>query len=412
MGDFAQLGPVPTLHRIGDRPTEELERDLLAWSSRSPMALVLPMLHDELDRPALRRIVDELAAARYLTEVVIGLDGADRRRYEATVDLFAPLPIPTTVLWHDGARLSAIDAELQKAELAPVGRGKGRNVWYCLGHLLATERVEVVALHDADIATYSRRLPARLLYPVAHPRFGYRFAKGYYYRTDGTTLNGRVTRLLVTPLLRALRRVLGPGEHQVHLERLAAYRYPLAGEVAMRRNVAAELAVPSDWSVEVDMLGEVHRRLAPRQVCQVDVAERYDHKHQPLSADDPTGGLHRMAIDITGALLRRLAQDGAVIDADILRTVAAAYEGEGLDLVETYGHDAEINGLAANRQTDVQMVAVFAAAVAAAGTAYLAEPGTSGRGAPWSQVFDAVPDIGARIVDAVDRDRRDLLGDG
>ena len=45
---------------------------------------------------------------------------------------------------------------------------------------------------------------ARLLYPVADPTFNYKFCKGYYFRSDGTKLNGRVTRLMVTPLIRSL----------------------------------------------------------------------------------------------------------------------------------------------------------------------------------------------------------------
>jgi len=59
-----------------------------------------------------------------------------------------------------------------------------------------------------DILTYSRELLARLCYPVAHPNLGFDFCKGYSARfTD--KLNGRVMRLLVTPLIRSLQSIIG-----------------------------------------------------------------------------------------------------------------------------------------------------------------------------------------------------------
>ena len=78
------------------------------------------------------------------------------------------------------AALRAIHSELATRGLAPHEPGKGRNVWYCMGYILATSRVDAVALHDCDILTYDRSLLARLIYPVAHPQFSFEFCKGYY----------------------------------------------------------------------------------------------------------------------------------------------------------------------------------------------------------------------------------------
>jgi glucosyl-3-phosphoglycerate synthase len=268
---------------------------------------------------------------------------------------------------------------------------------------LASGRADVFGLHDADISTYRRELPARLLYPLAHPSFGYVFAKGFYYRTDGVTLNGRVGRLLVTPLLRAIRTVAGTSEY---LEYLAGFRYPLAGEFAMHRTVLAGLRIPTDWGVEIGVLSEVHRRHRTSGVCQVDVAEAYDHKHQPLSPHDPDQGLHRMAIDIVAALLRNLARDGMVFGPDELRTLRAAYQGAALELVEVYHHDAAVNGLVTNRHLEAETVEVFTRAVVEAGRAYLADPTETDLAPSWSTVIDAVPDIGDRLLEAVEADAR------
>ena len=53
--------------------------------------------------------------------------------------------------------------------------GKGRNVWYCMGYILSLGESEAVALHDCDILTYDRNLLARLVYPVANPKFNFDF---------------------------------------------------------------------------------------------------------------------------------------------------------------------------------------------------------------------------------------------
>ena len=46
------------------RPLEQLEQKVLTLSKRFPVALVLPMLPDEMDRPALQGILAELVQVR------------------------------------------------------------------------------------------------------------------------------------------------------------------------------------------------------------------------------------------------------------------------------------------------------------------------------------------------------------
>ncbi|MEL7157042.1 MAG: glycosyl transferase [Actinomycetota bacterium] len=403
MGDFAQQGPIPTLHRLGPVDIEGLERQLLTWSADSPMALVIPTLYDELERSALPAIVEELRAVPYLSEVIIGIDGADADQFARAREFFAPLPMRHRLLWNDGPRLQEVDDQLRKLDLAPTQQGKGRNVWYCLGYFLASDRARVVALHDADILTYSRSMLARLLFPVAHPTFGYAFAKGYYYRADEATLNGRVGRLLVAPLIRALRTVTGPNPY---LDYLGGFRYPLAGEFAMHHDAVGDIRIPTDWGVEIGVLSEVHRRFTNNRICQVDIAEAYDHKHQPLSAEDPQDGLHKMAIDIAQALFRRLAIDGTVLESATFRTLKAAYYGAALELVEIYHNDAVINGLDTNRHLEVETVEVFADAVIEAGQAYLDDPTESPFIPSWSRVRSAVPDVLDQLRRAVEADSR------
>ena len=177
MADFYQNGIITTLHNLTDRPVEELEKELMSFSRVRPMSLVLPSLYSELSGPALDNIINDLTKVPYLNEIVIGLDRADGSEFKHAREFFDRLPQHHRILWNDGPRLRKIDEMLQKEGLAPKEMGKGRNVWYCYGYVLASGRAESVALHDCDIVTYDRSLLARLIYPVANPAFNYEFAK-------------------------------------------------------------------------------------------------------------------------------------------------------------------------------------------------------------------------------------------
>ncbi len=213
MGDFHQNGSVATLHNLCDRPVAELEAELMEFAKTRPMGLILPSLYSEIQTKALPKIIEELKGVTYLDNIVIGLDRASEEDYRHSLEFFSSLPQDHKVLWNDGPRLRAVDEKLREQGLSPTEEGKGRNVWFCLGYTLAKRRSHAIALHDCDILTYDRGLLARLIYPVANPGFSYQFAKGYYSRVADGKMNGRVTRLLITPLLRALEQVIGPSAH-------------------------------------------------------------------------------------------------------------------------------------------------------------------------------------------------------
>ncbi|MEM9035896.1 MAG: glycosyl transferase [Actinomycetota bacterium] len=404
MADFFQNGVVSTLHALGDRPDDEVEKELVDFSRETPMALVLPSLFSELEGPALSAIVDQIAEVPYLAEIVIGLDAADRAQFETAREFFSRLPQRHRILWNDGPRLRALDAALQEEGLAPQLPGKGRNVWYCLGYTLASGRSKAVAMHDCDILTYDRSMLARLFYPIVHPSFDYAFCKGYYYRSANGRLNGRVARLFVTPLVRALASTLGSNPY---LEYLDSFRYPLAGEQSMRIDVVGSVRIPADWGLEIGLLSEVHRQYNPKRVCQVDLADAYDHKHQDVSFDDPNAGLNRMATDIAKAMFRKLATNGEVLSPETFRTVKAAYYRGALDMVGRYQDDAIINGLEFDLHAEEETVELFAAAVMRAGEQFLSNPMEAPFLPSWSRVRSAMPDVLDRIADAVEADQLD-----
>ena len=405
MGDFYQNGIITTLHNLSDRPVEQLESELLEFSKQRPMGLILPSLFSELEGQALPAILDELVKVPYLSEIVIGLDRADQQQYQQALGFFARLPQRHRVLWNEGPRLQALDKQLQNLDLAPKELGKGRNVWYCMGYTLASGVAESVALHDCDILTYDRSLLARLIYPVAHPRFNYEFCKGYYSRVADGKINGRVSRLLVTPLLRALMKTLGDMEY---LDYMDSFRYPLAGEFSFRRDVLNDILIPSDWGLEIGVLSEMYRNYANNRLCQADIADVYDHKHQELSAMDDNGGLSKMSIDISKALFRKLATRGVTFNTETFRSLKATYYRIALDFVETYHNDAVMNGLTLDIHSEEKAVELFAENIMKAGEAFLDRPMERPFIPSWNRVISAIPDVLQQLLEAVEADHAEF----
>lgn len=401
MSDFFQNGTITTLHDLGDRSTESYEEALVNFAKKRPIGLILPSLYSELGTEALPNIVKELRRVPYLNQIVIGLDRADQSEYQHAIDFFGQLPQHHRVLWNDGPRLKAIDQRLQEAGLAPRELGKGRNVWYCMGYALATAKADAIALHDCDILTYDRSLLARLVYPVANPLFNYEFCKGYYPRVADNKINGRVCRLLVTPMIRAMKRVVGDSQYLAYLD---SYRYILAGEFAFRRELLNDLRIPSDWGLEIGVVSEVYRSNNNRQICQVDIASNYDHKHQNLSLDDATLGLSRMSMDIAKSIFRKLAIQGTVFNQETFRTIKATYYRMALDLVEAHRDNAIMNGLGYDIHQEEVAVELFAENIMEAGKQFLERPMDAPFIPTWNRVVSAIPEILDDLREAVEED--------
>lgn len=405
MADFHQTGVISTLHRLGTPDLSRLESDLLSYSLQRPIALVLPSLFSEIHGPALKGIVEGLATVPYLAQVVVSLSGkADVDEYRQMKSLFDPVRCidgsPTTIVWNQGPRVQRLFERLQAEGLDPGEDGKGRATWMACGYVLATHRARVVAVHDCDIRNYSPELLARLCYPTANPNFTYEFAKGYYSRVTDR-LHGRVTRLFMTPLLRSMKSVLGA---QPLLEYLESFRYPLAGECSMTTDLIRQNRIPADWGLEIGVLAEVYRNCSPKRICQVELVENYDHKHQPLSEGDATSGLNRMVGDIAGSLIRNLASYGVEFDAGFLNTMTTAYVRTAQDAIARYSDDAALNGLFFDRHQEELAVETFSAALRRAGLDFVRDP----MGAPqipnWSRVISAMPDFLDDFRAAVEED--------
>jgi len=406
MADFHQNGNITTLHNLRTRSVGELTSELQSFAQTRKMSLVLPCLYSELETDAMPRILDELSKVTYLHRIIIGLDRADEAQYRHAKEFFKELNQNHLVIWNDSPRMKALGEKLVAMGLAPSEPGKGKNVWTSIGYLISCQDSAVMAIHDCDILTYTNEMLARLVYPVANVNFPYQLAKGYYARVGQGRLNGRVSRLLVSPLLIALKKVVGDRDY---IDYLRSFRYPLSGEFAMRTTMLPDLRIPSDWGLEIGILSEAWRNLAPQAVCQVEIADQYDHKHQVLSEDDAQAGLSRMSTDICKAIFRKLAADGTVFTPNVFRTLKATYYRCALDLMEDYYNDAKMNGLSIDRHQEERAIELFAENIMRAGQFFLDNPQETPFIPTWNRVHSAEPDFLSELHAAAAADEAEFV---
>lgn len=375
----------------------------MEFSKFRPITLILPSLYSEIKGKALPNIVNEISKINYLQNIVIGLDKANESEFINAKKFFSRLPQKHKILWHDGPNLKKLDKKLADNNLAPQEMGKGRNVWYCMGYILALGNTEAVALHDCDILTYKKDLLCRLVYPVANPKFNFDFCKGYYPRISKNKVKGRVSRLLVTPILRALEKTIGNKEFISFID---SFRYPLAGEFSFRRRVLKDIRIPYDWGLEIGVLSEMYRNFSANRLCQVDIADKYDHKHQNISFEDKSTGLSKMSIDIIKVLIRKLASQGEVFSMSIFRSLKATYFREALDFVQIYKKDAMMNSYEIDVHEEESAVELFARNIMEAGQTFLDSPMESPNIPTWNRVDTAFPNFLDELKNAIELDNK------
>lgn len=402
MSDFYQTGIITTLHRLGTPSLERLESELLEHAKARPLTLVLPALYSEFEGAAMPGIVSELAKVKYVREIVLALGRATEKDFRKAREFMAPIPYEVKIIHNNGKRIQEIYDTITRNGLDPGQDGKGRSAWLAYGYVLAASNSYAIALHDCDIVTYSRDLLGRLCYPVINPNLDYVFCKGFYSRVTDK-MHGRVTRLLITPLVRSIQSLIG---ENMFLTFLDSFRYPLAGEFCMTTDMARVNRIPWDWGLEVGSLAEVYRNYSPRRVCQVDIAATYEHKHQALSADDPEKGLMKMAVDICKSIIRTLASGGVVFSQGLFNSLSVAYLRQAEDTIMKYEADAAINGLVFDRHEEAKAVESFTRAIGIAAEVFMKNPMNTPLIPNWNRVTSAIPTILEMLKRAVDEDNK------
>ncbi len=364
MADFYQHARLPTLQHLATPDSTAREAELSGYASQRPIALLLPALHAEVDRPALPVILNAVSQVPYVSEVILSMNGMNEAQMISAHSLCSKWldGKKMTLLWNDGPALQAVHHRLTDAGWGGHYTGKGANIWMGLAYLQAAKHGGIVVSHDTDIMNYSPSLLAKLCYPVAHPKLGYRFVKGYYSRV-ADRLYGRVTRLLIFPLIQAFQEVLGA---QPLLEHLEAFRYPLSGEFAGDAETLAGFMIPSAWGLEIAMLCEAHRQLPIAEMCQVDIGFHYEHRHRQLGAGQLEHGLVSAAADVARCLSFQILHDAQERAAEsLLKLVLERYRARAAEWMDRYEHVALINGLTYDRAEEGLAIQAFTEALQA-----------------------------------------------
>lgn len=402
MTDFFQNGEVATFHRLKHRDLTDLEAELESASKHRPVSLVLPYIPVELEGVGLPKIIQELREVKYLKNIVVTVGKANTNDFKKAREFFSSLPQKPKLIWCTGPRIQQLYNLLSENGIEVGEDGKGRSAWTAYGYILGREDSHGIALHDCDIASYDRDLLARLCYPVTHPNMGFEFCKGYYSRVTDQ-MHGRVTRLFVTPLIRSLKATLGPNEF---LDYLDSFRYILAGEFSMDTELGRRMRIPGDWGIEVGVLAEVHRNCAIRRVCQVDLSDNYEHKHQPLTLEDPNKGLLKMGTDIAKCLFRTMASRGYTLTHEFFISLKSCYLHIAQDFMVRYEYDSVLNGLKYDRHLEGSQAEAFVRCIEQAGTQFLETPMEVPYIPNWNRVASAVPNVFELLADAVEEDNK------
>jgi glucosyl-3-phosphoglycerate synthase len=169
-------------------------------------------------------------------------------------------------------------------ELGPC-RGKGDAMW----RAVAATDAEVLAFFDADTADFNTGFVTGLLGPIlldptvalVKGTFLRPFALGEEVR-EGE--GGRVTELVARPLL------------NLHFPSLAGFTQPLAGEIAIRRDLFERLSVPVGYGVEIAMLIDALALAGLSGLAEVDLGAR-QNRHQSLRALSAMAGEVMVAVE-------------------------------------------------------------------------------------------------------------------
>jgi glucosyl-3-phosphoglycerate synthase len=400
MADFYQHTQLPTLHHLATPDTSAREAELCDLTAQRPVALLLPALYAEVNRPALPAILHQVADVPYISRVVLSMNGMTEDQLGHVREICAKTlgRKPLHLLWNDGPELRAVNQRLEDAGGSGNHGGKGANIWMGLAFLKAADHRGIVISHDTDILNYSPNMLAKLCYPIAHPRLGYRFAKGYYSRV-ADRLYGRVTRLLIFPMILAFQEVLG---RRPLLEHLESFRYPLSGEFAADCETLANFSIPSAWGLEIVMLCEAQRHLAAHEQCQVDLGFHFEHRHRQLETAELEPGLIAAAADVAQCLSSQILREAGQAEVrEVFPAMLAAYERRAAEWMSRYEHVALLNGLHYDAQEERLAVAAFTEALQALAEQVAASGlSISGMRPPPARALAEMPGLGDEIVAA------------
>jgi glucosyl-3-phosphoglycerate synthase len=263
--------------------------ELVAAKAGRRVSVVLPALDEEATVGAIVAAIlpFTLGPAPLVDELVVMDSGSTDRTIEVAAAAGARVVRRTDVVEH----------------LEPLP-GKGEVLW----RSLAATTGDVVCYLDSDLIDFDPGFVPALLGPLLAEE-GVGLVKGFYRRplrletSEVDTGGGRVTELLVRPLLAALRPELG-GVVQ-----------PLGGEYAGTRELLESLPFAAGYGVEIGLLLDTHAARGLDAIAQVNLGVR-KHRNRSLlqlgvmARQILAAALSRCGIPDAGGALSQFVQVG------------------------------------------------------------------------------------------------------
>ncbi len=230
-------------------------------------------------RRSARGIIRELKNVRYIKQIVVGIDGANAVAWKRAKRIFGQLPQKPILLWNDGPRMKRLMEELIESTSTSVQPAR-RNLWLCFRYVLASEKSRMVAAQTGT--SLSPAAPGT----ACPPDFAFRWPIPILASTSQ-----RLQRAIHRPAQRP-RDALAFHSSSARSRAFSGASfssttdYALSGEVSLDHDIIRRARVPSTGASRSACLQRRFRVSSPKSICQVDVAECYDHKHQELSTRD------------------------------------------------------------------------------------------------------------------------------
>jgi len=200
--------------------------------------------------------------------------------------------------------------------------GKGAGIWLSI----PVAAGDILCFVDSDIKGFKKEFVVGLCHPIIYTKTlrdsAIKFVKAYYQRLTTrlgdkhgvAKLGGRVTRLLVKPLMKVI-------VENFHIfEGIETFKYPLSGEAALSREILEMLRIPYHYGVEISSLLQLCDMIGIIPLAQVDLG-LFQHIGQSAT------GLYKMSEQIVMTLNDFLRSRGIDLShGDILEKILSEYK--------------------------------------------------------------------------------------
>ena len=217
--------------------------------------------------------------------------------------------------------------------------GKGAGLWLAVPISFG----DIICFVDSDIRDFKKEFVVALCQPILYTRTvrdsAIKYVKAYYKRltirlssTRKRTfkLGGRVTRLLVKPLLKVII------DNLDEFQGLETFKYPLSGEYAMSRDVMEMLRIPDHYGIEISSLMQLHDMFGITPLAQINLGY-FQHIGQSFS------GIHQMSEQIVSTLYNYLGQKGIDLsDEELKDKIMSEYIKLSNEILEDNAREAEL----------------------------------------------------------------------